>query len=632
MSADGPARPVEQEVPRAPDNGSSQGDDGPDHTAMEDIDAADSFRGDVEGDRDSDDASHGPEMPVIGETEEPKGEADDDGAPAEPIDSEYPDHEEAGHAAAGDMDALGDADDDARKGHVWDYPLASEDLLSDPADDGSAIGGDLDEQGGPGKPSAETAVAVEGSSPPEMAGDEEPTAQEEARDTAPRDAPAEHSGPDDGSAAVRGRDDSAEDPRPEQTPTAGEQVAPGEAPERQGDSALTSREAGEQAEPPAIDTGGHRDDLTGGHGTGEHEDHTGDHSGGQKDDGEAEGANEPDASSEEDGEAGDPKSGDRSENPLADVAEALGERYPEVASVITKLGADDANRLNVIENLKDPEGGGERTLEIVQELAVGETLEGRSLEEYRSENPGRGPLFEPVEHEVNHAPDGTSRKNAYVEQTKVDDSVRALGAAIEDSDRAALDDYGMRLQNEVEPAVYEDVMSLLEEAGCADDAELSIRTKSADGLVDKVKRMTEGSEGRKARPDYEIGDVIDAVGARITVDDTARLEAVLEKAKEHFGIGEDGRLLEVENMYAQPKSGNPSYRVIPMVAAIEVGGKPYTYELQLTTKRASVAADLEHNTVYKPHIETTSEERDVMRKMQAEAAALDQEETRRRYP
>ncbi|MFI2033368.1 hypothetical protein ACH470_01480 [Streptomyces bottropensis] len=347
------------------------------------------------------------------------------------------------------------------------------------------------------------------------------------------------------------------------------------------------------------------------------------------DSGEAEDVNEPDAPSEEDGEAGAPETGDQWENPLADVAEALGERHPEVASVITKLGADDANRLNVIENLKDPEGGGKRTLEIIQELAEGETLEGRSLEEYRSESPGRGPLFEPVEHEVNYEPDGTSRKNGYVEQAKLDDPVRALGASIEDGDRDALDEYGMRLQNEVEPAVYEDVTSLLDEA---DDAELSIRTKSADGLVDKVNRMTEGSEGRKARPDYEIGDVIDAVGARITVEDTAQLETVLEKSKAYFGTGEDGRLLEVENMYAEPKSGNPSYRVIPMVVAIEVDGKPYTYELQLTTKRASVAADLEHNTVYKSHIETTPGERDVMRRMQAEAAALDQEETRRRHP
>ncbi|MFF4579801.1 hypothetical protein ACFY15_15540 [Streptomyces sp. NPDC001373] len=348
------------------------------------------------------------------------------------------------------------------------------------------------------------------------------------------------------------------------------------------------------------------------------------------DPGAAEDVNEPDSPLVEEGDSGDPEKGDQRENPLADVAGVLSEKYPEVASVITKLGADNTNKLNVIESLKDAETRGGRTLEIIQELAEGETLEGRSLEEYRSENPGRGPLFEPVEHEVNHKPDGTSRKDAYVEQAKVDDPVRALGASIEGSDRVALDDYSMRLQNEVEPSVCEDVTRLLEEAG--GDDQLSIRTKSASGLVDKVERMVNGSDGRKPRPDYKIGDVIDAVGARITVDDTARLEIILEKSKEYLGVGEGGRLLEVENMYAEPKGGNPSYRVIPMVVSIEVEGKPYTYELQLTTRRASVAADLEHNTVYKSHIETTPEERDVMRRMQAEASALDQEETRRRYP
>ncbi|MFH8789215.1 hypothetical protein [Streptomyces roseoverticillatus] len=135
----------------------------------------------------------------------------------------------------------------------------------------------------------------------------------------------------------------------------------------------------------------------------------------------------------------------------------------------------------------------------------------------------------------------------------MDDPVRALGASIEDSDRDALDDHGMRLQNEVEPAVYEDVTSLLEEAGGAGDAELSIRTKAADGLVGKVNRTTEGSGGRKARPEYEIGDFIDAVGARITVESTAQLGAVSEKAKKYFGDGEDGYLVEVEKMYADPK-------------------------------------------------------------------------------
>ncbi|MEH0656024.1 hypothetical protein QA995_42630 [Streptomyces scabiei] len=57
--------------------------------------------------------------------------------------------------------------------------------------------------------------------------------------------------------------------------------------------------------------------------------------------------NGPDAPSEEDGEDGSadaPKAGGGSEGEPAPMRRTLGKRHPEVASVITALGADDANR------------------------------------------------------------------------------------------------------------------------------------------------------------------------------------------------------------------------------------------------------------------------------------------------
>lgn len=45
-----------------------------------------------------------------------------------------------------------------------------------------------------------------------------------------------------------------------------------------------------------------------------------------------------------------------------------------------------------------------------------------------------------------------------------------------------------------------------------------------------------------------------------------------------------------------------------------------------------MAADLEHNTIYKPYVETTADERREVMQAFHEAAALDQEETRRRWP
>jgi hypothetical protein len=106
------------------------------------------------------------------------------------------------------------------------------------------------------------------------------------------------------------------------------------------------------------------------------------------------------------------------------------------------------------------------------------------------------------------------------------------------------------------------------------------------------------------------------------------LAQALRAVKSRFGVGDGGRILEIDNMYATPKSKNPAYRVIPLVVRTEVDGRPYTFELQLTTRRASIAADLEHNTVFKPYVEMSQTEMATVKGMLAEAAALDQEETR----
>nr|WP_269328673.1 hypothetical protein [Kineosporia babensis] len=173
--------------------------------------------------------------------------------------------------------------------------------------------------------------------------------------------------------------------------------------------------------------------------------------------------------------------------------------------------------------------------------------------------------------------------------------------------------------SEVEAAVREEVEALTPENGTS-----SVRTKTADGLFDKVHRMV-----ASGRPAYEVGDVIDAVGARITVNSMEHLGSVLSTIQQRFGTGEHGRILEVENMYADPKRKNPAYRVIPMVVRIDVNGAAYTYELQLTTHRASVAADLEHNTLFKQYHDLTPGQRQLIARMFSEAAALDQEESRR---
>jgi hypothetical protein len=111
--ADGPARPVEQEIPETPDSGTSQGDDEPGHTTMEDIDAADSSSSGPEDDAANNDAPDGPQEPVNGDGETANPGKDADGSdgpkdPGEPADSGPPGHDETRHATAEDTDAIGE--------------------------------------------------------------------------------------------------------------------------------------------------------------------------------------------------------------------------------------------------------------------------------------------------------------------------------------------------------------------------------------------------------------------------------------------------------------------------------------------------------------------------------------------
>jgi ppGpp synthetase/RelA/SpoT-type nucleotidyltranferase len=308
---------------------------------------------------------------------------------------------------------------------------------------------------------------------------------------------------------------------------------------------------------------------------------------------------------------------------LDDRIDAALAEHPEVASVLKRLAADEAHPLNVTQALADP-ARSDATLATIAELADGRLLRDRSLAEYLADHPGTGPLFDPVPPEVNETADGTDRKTAYVDRSKTLDPARTVGPEPTDTQRSAVNQYAERLYSQVEPAVRAEVAALT--AGM-EGVRSSVRTKTGDDVFDKVQRMTAGSEGRPSRPDYRVGDVIDAVGARITVENTEQLGALLERVKDHYGVGDAGRILEIENMYAQPKPGNPAYRVIPLVVGIDVGGVPYTYELQLTTRRASIAADLEHNTMYKPYVPVSGEERGRVDAMFHEAAALEQEET-----
>jgi ppGpp synthetase/RelA/SpoT-type nucleotidyltranferase len=306
--------------------------------------------------------------------------------------------------------------------------------------------------------------------------------------------------------------------------------------------------------------------------------------------------------------------------------------HPELRSAIQKLLDDTDHPLDLTRALHDP-ARRQRVLELLLELASSQLLGDKSLQEWSAEHPGAGPLFERLPADVNLDAAGKNRKQAFLDEQKAIDPARMVGAAPTEEQRELVRQYGITLATKVEPAVAEKIGLIVSavnaEFGQGEVAKMSIRTKSAEGLLDKVSRMRQGRPGAGGREDFVVGDIVDAVGARITVESTEHLASVLTRVREQFGTGDDGAIVEIENMYADPKKKAPAYRVIPITIKIEVEGQWYTFELQLSTLRASVIADLEHNVIYKPSVPTSAAEQQAVRGAMATGAALDQAETRR---
>jgi hypothetical protein len=88
---------------------------------------------------------------------------------------------------------------------------------------------------------------------------------------------------------------------------------------------------------------------------------------------------------------------------------------------------------------------------------------------------------------------------------------------------------------------------------------VNARAKTADGMVDKIRRMREGNGGKAPRPDYMLKDMPDAVGGRITVRNPAQMEDIMQRIEKTFG---KENIFEKDSFYSNPKKKNAPYRVI----------------------------------------------------------------------
>ncbi len=157
-----------------------------------------------------------------------------------------------------------------------------------------------------------------------------------------------------------------------------------------------------------------------------------------------------------------------------------------------------------------------------------------------------------------------------------------------------LNSHARQLRSEVLPGLTRELEDLVGDMPSAGGfPAVNARAKSAAGIADKIGRMQMGNDGKAPRPDYCLADMPDAVGGRITVRDPKQLQQVMDRLEARFG---KDAIFEKDNFYANPKKRTRPYRCITYTVVHQ--GVPC--EIQLTTLNASLAADLWHNTGYKP--------------------------------
>lgn len=120
---------------------------------------------------------------------------------------------------------------------------------------------------------------------------------------------------------------------------------------------------------------------------------------------------------------------------------------------------------------------------------------------------------------------------------------------------------------------------------------ISARAKNADWIIDKIWRMRAWNDWKNPRLDYNLADMPDAVWWRIAVIDIKQLQEITRRLEEVFW---KENIFEVDNFYTSSKREN-SYRVITYTALVDW----VPCEIQLTTLKSSLVADLWHNTWYK---------------------------------
>lgn len=268
--------------------------------------------------------------------------------------------------------------------------------------------------------------------------------------------------------------------------------------------------------------------------------------------------------------------------------------YPELSRILQKYILDTEHPMNIVAYLRSPDSADY----VMGELKEMGDLRKLSDAEFRrivqkTFDPSQ-PLCQPNEDDFNLV-NGQKKKEVLREDLlRRDPALYSINDEIPEEQFPMLRDYTLKLMTRIMPRLRDELQSIVSDLPVEDGfPALSARAKGAEGIVDKIRRCRQGNDGKPPIPDYCLANMPDAVGGRITVKNVKQLEEVMEKLEERFG---KENIYEKDSFYANDVKKNYPYRVITYTVLID--GVPC--EIQVTTLRSSLAADLWHNTGYKP--------------------------------
>lgn len=268
--------------------------------------------------------------------------------------------------------------------------------------------------------------------------------------------------------------------------------------------------------------------------------------------------------------------------------------HPVLVEVLERFITDRDHPMNVVSYLKNPTSR-PVVLDHLRQMASLEQPDPQALPSIVAECDRDDVTLFRSDDESFSLRDGDKGSQALRQELLArDPELFSTGGDPTDAQWRKLEDHARHLRNDVLPSLTDALEGLVEDLPAGDGfPAVNTRAKSATGMADKIGRMQAGNDGKAPRPDYTLADMPDAVGGRITVRSADDLQKVMYRLEERFG---KDAIFEKDNFYSNPSKKGRPYRCITYTVMHE--GVPC--EVQLTTLNASLAADLWHNTGYKP--------------------------------